>query len=156
MDVISLVLVHLPCCCTLQQHHRPEDAVPACPKPLSSPLYSIQTKNRQLCHAWISGGWQQPSVFRHADTLSSPQTHHRATAGDKLFFDSRDGSTLDLLTVAETAPDPIAEDPTNINGVQQLSVEATKLNHHFSQQVRCPLDSLSTCRSQLSGLSGSC
>ena len=37
--------------------------------------------------------------------------------------------------MAETAPDPIAEDPANINGVQQLSVEATKLNHHFSQQV---------------------
>ena len=38
--------------------------------------------------------------------------------------------------MAETAPDPIAEDAASINGVQQLSVEATKLNHHFSQQAR--------------------
>ena len=51
---------------------------------------------------------------------------------------SRDGSTLDLLTVAETAPDPIPEDRASMNGVQQLSVEATRLNHHFSQQVLKP------------------
>ncbi|KAK9817128.1 hypothetical protein WJX72_009970 [[Myrmecia] bisecta] len=56
-------------------------------------------------------------------------------AGDKLFFDKRDGSNLDLLTVAETAPESIVEEKDNINGVQQLSVEATAINQNFSQQV---------------------
>ena len=57
-------------------------------------------------------------------------------AGGRLFFDKRDGSSLDLLTVAETSPEQIAEDKDNINGVQQLSVEATALNQNFSQQAR--------------------
>ena len=59
-------------------------------------------------------------------------------AGGRLFFDKRDGSSLDLLTVAETSPEQIAEDKDNINGVQQLSLEATTLNQNFTQQVqRC-------------------
>ena len=37
--------------------------------------------------------------------------------------------------VAETAPEAIAEDKDSINGVQQLSVEATAINQNFSQQV---------------------
>ncbi|KAK9826613.1 hypothetical protein WJX74_005621 [Apatococcus lobatus] len=56
-------------------------------------------------------------------------------AGDKLFFDKRDGSSLDMLTVAETAPEPVPEEKDNINGVQQLSLEATGINQSFSQQV---------------------
>ena len=60
-------------------------------------------------------------------------------AGGRLFFDKRDGSSLDLLTVAETSPEQIAEDKDNINGVQQLSLEATTLNQNFSQQVQHPL-----------------
>ncbi|KAK9809722.1 hypothetical protein WJX73_010444 [Symbiochloris irregularis] len=56
-------------------------------------------------------------------------------AGDKLFFDKREGSNLDLLSVAETAPDPPQEDKDAINGVQQLCVEATAINQNFSQQV---------------------
>ena len=58
-------------------------------------------------------------------------------AGDKLFFDKRDGSNLDFLTVAETAPESVLEEKDNINGVQQLSQEATGVNQAFSQQV-CP------------------
>ena len=57
-------------------------------------------------------------------------------AGGRLFFDKRDGSSLDLLTVAETSPEQIAEDKDNINGVQQLSLEATTLNQNFTQQVQ--------------------
>lgn len=57
-------------------------------------------------------------------------------AGDKLFFDKRDGSNLDYLTVAETAPESVLEEKDNINGVQQLSQEATGVNQAFSQQVR--------------------
>ncbi len=56
-------------------------------------------------------------------------------AGDKLFFDKRDGSSLDMLTVAETAPEAVPEEKDNMNGVQQLSLEATAINQSFSQQV---------------------
>lgn len=57
-------------------------------------------------------------------------------AAGKLFFDKRDGSALDLLTVAETSPEAIPEDKDNINGMQQLSLEATAINQNFSQQAR--------------------
>lgn len=55
--------------------------------------------------------------------------------GDKLFFDTREGSLLSHSTVAETAPEGVAEDKDNINGVQQLRSEATSIGHAFSQQV---------------------
>ena len=51
-------------------------------------------------------------------------------------FCCRDGSNLDFLTVAETAPESVLEEKDNINGVQQLSQEATHVNQAFSQQVR--------------------
>jgi len=37
--------------------------------------------------------------------------------------------------VAETAPEAVAEDKDSINGVQQLTQEATSINQAFSQQV---------------------
>ena len=88
-------------------------------------------------HPLLSASCPASAISCSLQALASTNAKEclRADAGDKLFFDSRDGSSLDLLTVAETAPDPIAEEPANINGVQQLSVEATKLNHHFSQQA---------------------
>jgi translation initiation factor 3 subunit D len=54
--------------------------------------------------------------------------------GDKLFFDKRDNS-FDLLTVSETAQEPIPEEKDNINAVHSLSQEATFINQNFSQQV---------------------
>lgn len=52
----------------------------------------------------------------------------------KLFFDKRDNSPLNLLTVNETAPEP-NEDKDAINGIAPLCVEATSINQNFSQQV---------------------
>lgn len=44
--------------------------------------------------------------------------------------------TFDCVhAVAETAPEAVAEEKDSINGVQQLSKEATAVNQHFSQQV---------------------
>lgn len=37
--------------------------------------------------------------------------------------------------MSETAPEAIPEEKENINGVQQLSREATAINQFFSQQV---------------------
>ncbi|CAK9190419.1 unnamed protein product [Sphagnum jensenii] len=54
--------------------------------------------------------------------------------GNKLFFDKRD-SSFDLLTVYETAQEPIPEDKESINSMHSLSQEATFINQNFSQQV---------------------
>ena len=39
------------------------------------------------------------------------------------------------LQNGETAPDPLPEEKDNINGMQQLSVEATSVNQAFREQV---------------------
>ncbi|XP_054168042.1 eukaryotic translation initiation factor 3 subunit D-like [Oppia nitens] len=57
---------------------------------------------------------------------------------NKLFFDRRDESEFDLFTVNETAAEPPYnnEDGTNsINWPRNLALEATFINHNFSQQV---------------------
>eukprot|EP00798_Chlamydomonas_sp_ICE-L_P031221 gene31221-6371_t len=51
----------------------------------------------------------------------------------KMYFDKRDESNLNLLTVNETSPEPVAD--AEKGGVHQLSLEATAINQNFSQQV---------------------
>eukprot|EP00123_Amoebidium_parasiticum_P009045 comp19189_c1_seq1/m.21899 comp19189_c1_seq1/g.21899 ORF comp19189_c1_seq1/g.21899 comp19189_c1_seq1/m.21899 type:complete len:559 (-) comp19189_c1_seq1:423-2099(-) len=59
--------------------------------------------------------------------------------GNKLFFDKRDASTLDFLTVSETAQEPPSDDAENkMNTPGNLAVEATYINQNFSQQVLKP------------------
>lgn len=53
--------------------------------------------------------------------------------GGKLFFDKRDDSEFDLLTVSETSNEPPQEE--GINSPRNLALEATFINHNFSQQV---------------------
>jgi len=55
----------------------------------------------------------------------------------KLFFDKRDNSDFDLLTVNETSTDQYFDDESRsgINSPKSLAVEATFINHNFSQQV---------------------
>ncbi|XP_064617804.1 eukaryotic translation initiation factor 3 subunit D-like [Liolophura sinensis] len=55
--------------------------------------------------------------------------------GKKLFFDKRDDSDFDLLTVSETATEPPQEEGNSINSPRNLALEATYINHNFSQQV---------------------
>lgn len=55
--------------------------------------------------------------------------------GDKLFFDKRDDSEFDLLTVNETAVTPPEDEGNSINTPRNLALEATFINHNFSQQV---------------------
>lgn len=55
--------------------------------------------------------------------------------GDKLFFDKRDNTEFDLLTVNETSAEPPVDDGTSINSPRNLALEATFINHNFSQQV---------------------
>lgn len=55
-----------------------------------------------------------------------------------LFFDKRDSSQFDYLTVNETANVPPLkneEDPEDINNPDRLSLEATMINQNFSQQI---------------------
>ncbi|EAT38179.1 AAEL009902-PA [Aedes aegypti] len=55
--------------------------------------------------------------------------------GDKLFMDKRDNTEFDLLTVNETAIEPPNEDGNSLNSPRNLAIEATFINHNFSQQV---------------------
>jgi len=56
--------------------------------------------------------------------------------GNKLFFDKRDDSDFDLLSVSETATEPPQEDSqASYNSPRSLALEATFINHNFSQQV---------------------
>jgi translation initiation factor 3 subunit D len=55
--------------------------------------------------------------------------------GDKLFMDKRDNTEFDLLTVNETAGEPPTDDGSNLNSPRNLAIEATFINHNFSQQV---------------------
>ncbi|XP_063962055.1 eukaryotic translation initiation factor 3 subunit D-like [Lytechinus pictus] len=54
--------------------------------------------------------------------------------GGKLFFDKRDDSEFDLLTVNETAIEPPQDEGTHMNSPRNLGLEATFINHNFSQQ----------------------
>ncbi|KAK7823287.1 eukaryotic translation initiation factor 3 subunit d [Quercus suber] len=54
--------------------------------------------------------------------------------GNKLFFDKRDGSQLDLLSVHETSQEPLPEAKDDINSSYSLGVEAAYINQNFSQQ----------------------
>lgn len=58
--------------------------------------------------------------------------------GGKLFFDKRDDSDFDLLTVNETSTDVVYFEDDSKNGInspKNLAMEATFINHNFSQQV---------------------
>lgn len=57
-----------------------------------------------------------------------------------IFFDKRDASQFDYLTVNETANNPPSlhkaeDDPEGINTAQRLSLEATMVNQNFTQQI---------------------
>ena len=54
---------------------------------------------------------------------------------NKIFFDKRDNSAFDLLTVSETSTDPPQDEEKHINSPNNLALEATYINHNFSQQV---------------------
>ncbi|KZV53254.1 eukaryotic translation initiation factor 3 subunit D-like [Dorcoceras hygrometricum] len=55
--------------------------------------------------------------------------------GNKLFFDKRDVSQLDLLSVHETSQESLPDAKEDINSMQSLSLEAAFINQNFSQQV---------------------
>ncbi|KAI4374120.1 hypothetical protein MLD38_012155 [Melastoma candidum] len=55
--------------------------------------------------------------------------------GNKLFFDKRDNSQLDLLSVHETSQEPLPEAKEDINSAHSSSLEAAYINQNFSQQV---------------------
>jgi len=55
--------------------------------------------------------------------------------GDKIFLDKRDNTEFDLLTVSETAAEPPQDEASSINSPRNLALEATFINHNYSQQV---------------------
>ncbi|XP_016959847.1 eukaryotic translation initiation factor 3 subunit D-2 [Drosophila biarmipes] len=55
--------------------------------------------------------------------------------GTKVFLDKRDNTQFDLLTVNETSQEPPMDEEGSINSAHSLAMEATLINHNFSQQV---------------------
>ncbi|CAB9513169.1 factor 3 subunit D [Seminavis robusta] len=55
--------------------------------------------------------------------------------GKLLFFDKRDSSSFDYLTVNETSYNPPTDENGNINTPERLGLEATMINQNFSQQI---------------------
>merc|ERR1711935_819957 len=55
--------------------------------------------------------------------------------GGKVFLNKRDNTEFDLLSVSETAAEPPQEEGTSLNSPRNLALEATFVNHNFSQQV---------------------
>ena len=53
----------------------------------------------------------------------------------QVFLDKRDNTEFDLLTVSETAAEPPQEEGSSLNSPRNLALEATFVNHNFSQQV---------------------
>ena len=59
--------------------------------------------------------------------------------GSKLFFDKRDGSNIDNITVNENVQEPPIDshslDPNNINNAHNLAKEAAVINWSFTNQI---------------------
>jgi len=55
--------------------------------------------------------------------------------GGKIFLDKRDNTEFDLLTVSETSAEPPQDEGSALNSPRNLALEATFINHNFSQQV---------------------
>jgi len=55
--------------------------------------------------------------------------------GNKIFFDKRENTEFDLLTVSETSTEPPQDEGNSTNSPRNLALEATFINHNFSQQV---------------------
>jgi translation initiation factor 3 subunit D len=55
--------------------------------------------------------------------------------GGTLFFDKRDNSQFDYLTVHETAYNPPSDEEAGINSASRLSLESTMTCQNFSQQI---------------------
>jgi len=55
--------------------------------------------------------------------------------GSKLFFDKREGSNFDFISVNETSADPPEDSRDPLNSLSALMREATFINQNFSQQV---------------------
>jgi len=55
--------------------------------------------------------------------------------GGKIFFDKRENTEFDLLTVSETSSEPPQDEGSSHNSPRNLALEATFVNHNFSQQV---------------------
>lgn len=122
--------------------------------PDSLPLPVTTSKDPIMAQLIESGAGQ---VYLTEDLLSLIMTAERSATpwdlviqriGDsQVIIDKRDKSTLSFDTVNETASEPPHDDPnnitpmestTNINAPAPLSLEATRINANFQQQVLQP------------------
>ncbi|XP_040567877.1 eukaryotic translation initiation factor 3 subunit D isoform X1 [Lepeophtheirus salmonis] len=92
----------------------------------------------------LSKSHPEANVFATDIILATLMCAHRSVyswdivvqkIGDKIFLDKRDNTEFGLLTVSETAAEPPQDEGSSLNSPQNLALEATFINHNFSQQV---------------------
>ncbi|KAG0580305.1 hypothetical protein KC19_4G164200 [Ceratodon purpureus] len=135
-------------CGTLEYYDKTFDRVtPKTEKPLerfeNRNFYKVTTTDDPVIRRLLLENENVGTVFATdailATLMCSPRSMYSwdivvQKVGNKLFFDKRDAS-FDLLTVYETAQEPIPEEKDSINSVHSLSQEATFINQNFSQQI---------------------
>jgi translation initiation factor 3 subunit D len=135
-------------CGTLEYYNKTYDRVtPKTEKPLerfeNRQFYKVTTTDDPVIRRLLLEDENVGTVFATdailATLMCSPRSVYSwdiviQKVGNKLFLDKRDAS-FDLLTVYETAQEPIPEEKDSINSVHSLSQEATFINQNFSQQV---------------------
>ena len=77
---------------------------------------------------WLAQSASQPALTRGWGPATATPSHTRALPHSCI-------SPFCAPQNGETAPDPLPEEKDNINGMQQLSVEATSVNQAFREQV---------------------
>jgi len=91
-----------------------------------------------LTHFWLFFFRFTPTVLSHLMTCTRSvfpwDVVVQKLPNGTLFFDKRDNSQFDYLTVHETAYSP-PSDEDGINTPERLGLEATMINQNFSQQI---------------------
>ncbi|KAJ5818853.1 hypothetical protein N7474_004444 [Penicillium riverlandense] len=117
---------------------------------LDRAAYNVTTSQDPVIHELAEKN--EATVFATADILSMLMCATRSVYSwdivithqdDKIFFDKREGSSLDLVTVNENAIDAPLEmseasagnKPEQINTPGALAMEATFINHNFALQT---------------------
>ncbi|CAH0474544.1 unnamed protein product [Peronospora belbahrii] len=106
-------------------------------------FYYVTTTDDPIIEEFAQQG--EATVFATDAILSHLMTATRSVfpwdivaqrVNNMVFFDKRDESSFDLLSVNENASDPPSqEDPEHMNHPDRLSLEATMINQNLSQQV---------------------
>jgi translation initiation factor 3 subunit D len=96
--------------------------------PVIDALKKAETGNVYATDVILSTLMASPRSVQSWDLLITKQ-------GDNLYLDKRPSSKIDFVSVNENAQEPISTEKDNLNHADNLSLEATLINHNFAQQL---------------------